>query len=62
MGAYVVTCKDSYGDGWHGSYLAVNGQKYCEYFNSGYSYNGTYNKGKSITYVAGFPSISHGLI
>ena len=26
---------DSYGDGWHGGYLEINGQKYCEDFTTG---------------------------
>ena len=29
-GEYTVSCKDSYGDGWNGGYLEINGQKYCE--------------------------------
>merc|ERR1712200_109291 len=31
----LVICKDSYGDGWHGSYLEINGKKYCEDFTDG---------------------------
>ena len=32
---FVVTCTDSYGDGWHGAYLDINGQRYCEGFTDG---------------------------
>ena len=32
---FVITCKDSYGDGWHGGYLVINGKKYCEDFSTG---------------------------
>ena len=31
-----VVCKCSYGDGWHGGYLEINGVKYCDDFRSGY--------------------------
>jgi len=34
-GNYNLECKDSYGDGWHGGYIEVNGKKYCESFSSG---------------------------
>ena len=33
---YAITCYDSYGDGWHGGYLEINGYKYCENFDRGY--------------------------
>ena len=33
-GEYTLECKDSYGDGWHGGYITVNGAKYCENFDS----------------------------
>ena len=32
---FVITCEDTYGDGWHGSYLEINGKKYCEQFVDG---------------------------
>jgi len=32
---FLITCKDSYGDGWHGGYLEINGESYCEEFSSG---------------------------
>ena len=35
VGDFVVTCTDSYGDGWHGAYLDINGQRYCEGFTDG---------------------------
>ena len=34
-GNHKITCKDSYGDGWHGGYLEINGVKYCEDFTNG---------------------------
>ena len=34
-GDYQIICKDSYGDGWHGGYLEINGQRYCEDFTIG---------------------------
>lgn len=39
-GEWPVTCTDSYGDGWHGGYLEIDGQKFCENFTTGYTYNG----------------------
>ena len=35
-GTYPVICKDTYGDGWHGGYLEIDGKKYCQEFKSGY--------------------------
>ena len=26
---YKLHCKDSYGDGWHGGYVTIKGQRYC---------------------------------
>ena len=34
-GSYPITCKDSYGDGWHGGYLEIEGTKYCKDFKDG---------------------------
>ena len=34
-GSYHLECKDSYGDGWNGGYIEVDGIKYCESFTSG---------------------------
>ena len=34
-GEYTLTCKDSYGDGWHGGYVTINGKNYCENFLKG---------------------------
>ena len=34
-GNYNLECKDSYGDGWNGGYIEVNGEKYCESFSTG---------------------------
>ena len=34
-GTYTVNCKCSYGDGWHGGYLEIDGTRYCEDFLSG---------------------------
>ena len=33
-GNYNLECKDSYGDGWNGGYIEVNGEKYCDSFSS----------------------------
>ena len=35
FGTYNLKCTDSYGDGWHGAYIMVDGTKYCESFSSG---------------------------
>ena len=32
---FVITCKDTYGDGWHGAYLQINEKNYCEKFSTG---------------------------
>ena len=32
---FPITCKDTYGDGWHGGYLEINGETYCEDFSDG---------------------------
>ena len=32
---FFITCEDTYGDGWHGSYLEINGKKCCEQFVDG---------------------------
>lgn len=29
---YTLVCIDSYGDGWHGGYVKIDGVKYCETF------------------------------
>ena len=34
-GEYTLECKDSWGDGWHGGYITINGTNYCENFNRG---------------------------
>ena len=34
-GTYELTCKDKYGDGWHGGYVEIQGKKYCEKFSNG---------------------------
>ena len=34
-GTYTIDCECSYGDGWHGGYLEVDGTRYCEDFLSG---------------------------
>ena len=35
LGSHSLKCKDSYGDGWHGGYIVVDGIKQCENFSSG---------------------------
>ena len=32
---YRLTCKCSYGDGWHGGYIKIQGRTYCKGFTSG---------------------------
>ena len=32
---FVINCNDTYGDGWHGAYLQINGKNYCEQFLNG---------------------------
>jgi len=34
-GSYKLTCKDSYHDGWHGGFIEIQFQRYCEDFTSG---------------------------
>ena len=35
QGEHTLTCKDSYGDGWHGGYVEIEGKKYCKDFTNG---------------------------
>ena len=34
-GTFSLNCKDSYGDGWEGGYIEIQGSKYCDNFSSG---------------------------
>ena len=34
-GEYTLVCSDSYGDGWNGAQVTIQGVKYCDNFNSG---------------------------
>jgi len=34
-GSYELVCKDSYGDGWHGGYIEIEGIQYCKDFEDG---------------------------
>ena len=34
-GSYSLECKDSWGDGWNGGYIELDGVKYCDGFTSG---------------------------
>ena len=34
-GEYTLECKDSYGDGWHGGYITIDGKDYCDAFRKG---------------------------
>ena len=36
-GEYTLECKDTYGDGWNGGYITINGEDYCKTFTSGHS-------------------------
>jgi len=35
-GTYTLECKDTYGDGWHGGFVKINGKKYCGKFKNGH--------------------------
>merc|ERR1712165_88590 len=35
-GTYNLDCKCTYGDGWHGGYVEIDGAKYCEGFRTGH--------------------------
>jgi hypothetical protein len=43
FGEYALDCKCSYGDGWHGGYLEIDGTKYCKDFKSGHKKTVTVN-------------------
>ena len=34
-GEHTLICKDSYGDGWHGGYVEIQGNRYCQEFETG---------------------------
>ena len=34
-GEYTLVCTDSYGDGWNGAQVTIQGVKYCNNFNAG---------------------------
>ena len=34
-GSYELKCKCSFGDGWHGGYVEIQGKKYCKSFSGG---------------------------
>ena len=53
-GTYELECKDSYGDGWHGGYLEIQGKKYCDDFQGG---RGNHLKTVQVT-IAGTDIIS----
>jgi len=36
QGSNTLECKDTYDDGWHGGFVEINGNKYCEDFRSGH--------------------------
>ena len=36
-GEHTLTCKDSFGDGWHGGFIEIDGTKYCDDFVTGYN-------------------------
>ena len=49
-GKYTLTCDDTYKDGWHGGFIAIQGKQYCEDFTDGHqqaqdidiAYSGSY--------------------
>ena len=40
---YTLTCRDNYGDGWHGGFIEILSQRYCEDFVTGAEANHTIN-------------------
>ena len=38
-GTHNLICKDSYGDGWHGGFIEVDGKIYCDDFKYGYEFS-----------------------
>ena len=50
-GDHTLSCKDSYGDGWHGGFLEIGGKRYCEDFRSGYVKTTTISIGKPIANI-----------
>jgi hypothetical protein len=34
-GEHTLTCSDTYGDGWHGGFIEVDGVTYCNEFSKG---------------------------
>ena len=38
-GPHNLTCKDSYGDGWHEGFIELGGKKYCNDFTNGYEFS-----------------------
>ena len=38
-GNYRLYCYDSFGDGWHGGYIEIEGNKYCDSFSNDYDYD-----------------------
>ena len=42
---FTITCKDEWGDGWHGGVLEINGNEYCGDFSSGSEYQETMPNG-----------------
>lgn len=39
-GDWPVSCSDSYGDGWHGGYIEIDGERFCEDFTWGTEQDG----------------------
>jgi len=52
-GMYTLKCMDSFGDGWHGAYLLIDGIKYCEDFT-----DGSYMQEKVPLGISGAPTTS----
>merc|ERR1719326_971357 len=48
-GEYILECQDSYGDGWHGGFISINGVDYCADFQTGSSYSETVITGGGAT-------------
>jgi hypothetical protein len=44
-GDHELKCKDSYGDGWNGGYIEIDGIAYCKKFRSGREFTSSVNIG-----------------
>merc|ERR1719329_1409515 len=43
-GDYTLKCIDTYGDGWHGGFMTIDGTMYCDYFTTGHLMTKTFSE------------------